>query len=1032
MSRVLLSSSLIAIISAGATAGPRGTNPDGAQDPPAISGETVDPAGYGPGIIEPMSVVIERDRLRREADAERADAGKDGDEVHGAWAIPTRRSTRFPHSGERTVINKFGDTSMGIGFGRTVDVNGAYFARQLNREVTTTGLVVIGYRDGREVARTDAFRNIDDTPDWFAMDLPGVDRIVFVAEAVIGGAGWYAMDDFTYTIPATPDAEAKKVVLDFEDTTFRDILTGTDYAGLVWEEGTGEFTKGFGIDDPVHAPVRSPDEMRDDEEAGEHDVPGPDGDGAGGTPPLPILDFGGVIRGDAGSFSYPPDTHGAIGPSHYVETVNRNFAVYSAADGAELSNVLLGSFLPGSNGDPRVLWDHHSGRWFVIVSDFSATASIYLAVSMTSDPMGSWFKTSFVTASGDDAGCWPDYPTIGLDADGIYTASYMVGCAATIFTIEKAPLVAPAPSLGTITAFRGLTLEGAIQPAFTYGDSGGVYFVSRRNGSEIRLRQLSGPITSPSLVELGDVPVPAHSGPPDVPSLGSNTPLDHTVSHRMLNAVYRDGSIWACHDVNIDGRSAVRWYEMDPVTLSTVQVGTISDPSLHYFYGSIAVNAAGDVGLGFSGSNADQYAGCYFTGRLADDPPGETGPPALYKAGAAAQNNIDGFGRNRWGDYSMTTVDPNDDTTFWTIQEYAHGVDLWGTWILQMRPEIPPLVFSYPDGRPDLVDPQGDTVRVVVAGQDGGMLDPASPTLHFNTGGGFQIAPMIPISASEYDAVFPAAPCGSEITWYVSAQTIGGDTVTDPSTAPSFTFESRYGLGIAVTFADDFEGDTGWVTQIDGATSGEWQRGVPVNDPDWEHDPVSDSDGSGKCYLTQNELGNTDVDNGSVRLTSAPLDLSLGNVAISYDYYLRLTNSDGTDSLRFEISEGGTPPWPALGFHAADGGLGWRHVEITQAEIEATGVTLTDDMRVRFRVNDGDAQSIVESGVDAFMITTLLCPADIPGDVDGDGDVDFEDLVAMLAAWGPCPAPPAECPADFSGDGSVGLSDLLALLSNWS
>jgi hypothetical protein len=52
-----------------------------------------------------------------------------------------------------------------------------------------------------------------------------------------------------------------------------------------------------------------------------------------------------------------------------------------------------------------------------------------------------------------------------------------------------------------------------------------------------------------------------------------------------------------------------------------------------------------------------------------------------------------------------------------------------------------------------------------------------------------------------------------------------------------------------------------------------------------------------------------------------------------------------------------------------------------------------------------------------------------PGDVDGDGDVDFDDLLLLLGAWGPCEG---DCPADFDGDGDVGFEDLLALLSNWS
>ena len=46
-----------------------------------------------------------------------------------------------------------------------------------------------------------------------------------------------------------------------------------------------------------------------------------------------------------------------------------------------------------------------------------------------------------------------------------------------------------------------------------------------------------------------------------------------------------------------------------------------------------------------------------------------------------------GEGKVRWGDYSATVVDPEDDRTFWTIQEYAEEDegpdpydDRWGTW----------------------------------------------------------------------------------------------------------------------------------------------------------------------------------------------------------------------------------------------------------------------------------------------------------------------------------------------------------------
>jgi hypothetical protein len=51
------------------------------------------------------------------------------------------------------------------------------------------------------------------------------------------------------------------------------------------------------------------------------------------------------------------------------------------------------------------------------------------------------------------------------------------------------------------------------------------------------------------------------------------------------------------------------------------------------------------------------------------------------------------------------------------------------------------------------------------------------------------------------------------------------------------------------------------------------------------------------------------------------------------------------------------------------------------------------------------------------------------------GVVDIDDLLAVISAWGPCPAPPAACPANIAtGAGSettVNIDDLLAVISAW-
>ncbi|NNF43491.1 MAG: hypothetical protein HKN62_10685 [Phycisphaerales bacterium] len=196
---------------------------------------------------------------------------------------------------------------------------------------------------------------------------------------------------------------------------------------------------------------------------------------------------------------------------------------------------------------------------------------------------------------------------------------------------------------------------------------------------------------------------------------------------------------------------------------------------------------------------------------------------------------------------------------------------------------------------------------------------------------------------------------------------------------------------IDALFDDDFETDMGWVTESIDAGGVTWERAVPVDDPDWSLPPDADADGSGRCYLTDNDPGQSPLFSGTVRLTSPSFDLTGPDAVIRYFYYLRRPLPDGGEThLAVEVSADGGP-WAEMLRYNLDLGAAWHEAIVPPPVVSAAGVPITDDMRVRFSVT-AVSPVFAEAAIDGFAVGAYADAVSVDAYGNGVPDECEEDL----------------------------------------
>ena len=475
----------------------------------------------------------------------------------------------------------------------------------------------------------------------------------------------------------------------------------------------------------------------------------------------------------------------------------RSFTKAGVADGvlnanpdvffASVRTPVGGSVVLDFTSDPQARYDRFTGRWFLSIIDVPCTNATctttapnrwLLAVSdaASNGTISGSTVWTFFQFQADPGTNFCDYPSLGVDVNALYVGCNIFSSASSFvgtngYVVRKTSVLGAGPIF--VTMFANLVAGAGAGPESPRGvdnfDATATegYFVGPDNAtfSTIMFRRVSNPgSATPTISANIGVTVPTTTTPNPVTHLGNtggnNGRLD-SLDDRFFQAMIRNGRLWAAHNfrVNATGvastvaasRNATRWYEFQNLTTTptVVQSGTVFDSAAtlaaarQYWIPSVVVTGQGHSVIGLSMAGTPVGATPAFVGRLSGDTLGTmTGPPtvAAVTFGTTTANynpasDPGGASGRRWGDYSFTVVDPLDDMTVWTIQEYNQALNSYAVRVGKLL--APPPATPTCSGSPiTFSGPTGNVVITATASGGSGFYDPganlAPPALPFS------------------------------------------------------------------------------------------------------------------------------------------------------------------------------------------------------------------------------------------------------------------------------------------------------------
>ncbi|MBZ0328314.1 MAG: T9SS type A sorting domain-containing protein [Altibacter sp.] len=415
--------------------------------------------------------------------------------------------------------------------------------------------------------------------------------------------------------------------------------------------------------------------------------------------------FIGASASESGFF--PPDPTGAVGPAHYVHSVNSLVKIFDKTGTLLVGPVSLSAFLgiPSNNGDPIVLYDQLADRW--VVSEFGAlNNSLAIGVSETSDPTGAYNVWQYQFSG------FPDYPHYGVWHDGYYGTVNLNGQTTQGFVMERDVMLAG----GANPQILIFNLPGVVvnpnqvkspEPANLLGTTidpntpGYITYLQDDAWNGVSFDHLKvweidmdwgtvGNSTISAPLEITTDPFDAGelfgNGNGSIHQPGTAQRLAGHGGIISFAANYRSfgshNSWLITFNTFIDANETggIRWIELrnDAVNPWVIfQEGTYSIADGHSrVMSSSAMDAAGNIGLAYTTASTTLAVSLRYTGRFDGDP--------LGQMTLAETTIIDGPGvrtnSNRYGDYSHMTMDP-DNFTFWYTGDYFSSNNQWRTQI---------------------------------------------------------------------------------------------------------------------------------------------------------------------------------------------------------------------------------------------------------------------------------------------------------------------------------------------------------------